>query len=367
VSARRLFLSHVRQDEALALEVGRRLGVAHHAAPSLGDASHVIAFASATYLADARAQRELRAAAELRREFGAPTIVVVSRVGAQPAIGAQGVPWGTAEEIADSLRWIVAASDEQRAEAATAWRSLAPSAARKALQFVLDRAPRARSAAADELRLTVEIEPRLSLEITVSRLLAADPGFVAELRAELRLAELHQRAVASLRADIAQEAPSIARTQLMLAAEDTREKLEQTWQKIYEAAESLCPLVVEVRAPTPAPSIVTETRTHDGRAVPAVTPPAALARLLADLFDEGEFLRFLRGHPGTAMIHHGLGRAQGIAGLTADAVELLLRHGRLDTAFFAALLAERERRRRDIEPVAAAVLAWVTARTTTPA
>lgn len=85
----------------------------------------------------------------------------------------------------------------------------------------------------------------------------------------------------------------------------------------------------------------------------SLTPHAALAALLTQLFNDDELRAFLRGLDGGAVLLHRLPAPPASLLLLADQTcDALARHGYLDSAFFGALAGAFPRRRTDIESVA---------------
>ncbi|MEN0063880.1 MAG: toll/interleukin-1 receptor domain-containing protein [Myxococcota bacterium] len=86
-------------------------------------------------------------------------------------------------------------------------------------------------------------------------------------------------------------------------------------------------------------------------------PPKANVRRLVDLlvscFSASELRRFIQWLPDASRIVNRLPEGGSLFGLAADSVDLLVREGMLDDAFWRALLEERPRRHGDIAPVAA--------------
>jgi len=87
----------------------------------------------------------------------------------------------------------------------------------------------------------------------------------------------------------------------------------------------------------------------------STTPQAALIALLTHLFNEDELRAFLRGLDGGAALLHRLPTPPASLLLLADqTLDVLDRHGYLDSALFGALAQAFPRRSADIEPVARA-------------
>lgn len=362
------FLSHDARDLPLVREVALRLRRGGHQvldverpAPldrSLVVASHIIVFASAGHVGSEASQVALRAVVGLRRESDVPVIVMVCIKGVaipqwwQPTTE---IAWGSPDAIVAALGASLVAEERAWARTVTSWPVLERSTAKKALQFILDRAPRASSAGVAELQLTFPVDDKSALEMRVRTLLAADNGFTAELRAELRIADVQQRMAATLRADLEGEGPGRARAALVLAAEDATEKFEKTWERIYENGTALCPTLVvrsRVRA-VPPPESTFSPGAYAGAVESTAEALGELAALLGRILSVDEFRRMLAFATATAGVLQQVHTGTGPAEFFAQIVQELDRRALICENFFDRLVGERPLREAEIRMIQA--------------
>lgn len=215
---------------------------------ALHEARFVLAFVSRSYLRSRWATTELREAVTLSIDRGAPTVLVVKPKNVElPAmlLGGKFIPWTSASVVAQEVG---ATLGRVAPEDGTplSWREQERSMTRAAVEHVM---VHGRSVVRDgdaEGQLLFEAELGRRFVIGINARFLWDRGLVAELRSNLRLAEMRSRKIALLEEDI-ERMVGEPRAQAIIVKEDTERQLEGNWQTIYEQVDVLCPHLLEQR------------------------------------------------------------------------------------------------------------------------
>lgn len=116
---------------------------------------------------------------------------------------------------------------------------------------------------------------------------------------------------------------------------------------LSELAEGIARRLAQAPAPTASPAVITPAQEVEADAI------RQLRTLLLHAFSASEMRRLIRSLPGSADLHlHLPGPTAAPAALADAIVDVLQRHERIDTDFFALLRRERPRRAAEIDAVA---------------